>query len=409
MLLVFLAAVALGKNINSYVILTDSEPWQALTNFGLDVGTGNYTFKARLSIPLQNRDYSPSVSLALYLGVEWDENLLSLSCNDRVQKAKKVFKIPLNGNGEWSVPIEGKLTQKRRPHVWYFVLADCDRVLGNKKIKYEFSIVNPELSHFSVEMQGLKNVYGFLIALLIFGLGRNVYKLIKFLKNEEEVQGPVIWVNISIFFQILSVIFYYIHLLAYESNGEGISVFEFFGEAFTIISNLSITSLLILIAGGWTLTYNEFPIPELYIPAIFLLTFAHLFMAGFNFLHEQEKYSFTRYEGTSGLVITLIRIILYAWFIYNLNNTSKSREFKRNNFVLRFGLGSSLYFLSVPLLVIGSGIFPPHMREKIMVIGANFTQAGAFYFLYMIFTGRGDYYKLSSVINMLPGARQHTY
>ena len=350
-----------------------------------------------------------SIQLALYLGVEWNEKLLEKSCHERLKSARKVVDVTLNGNTEWTDKIEGKLTQKNRPHVWYFVLSDCDRVLGSRKVKYNFSIVNPELSHFSVEMKGMKTIYGVLLLILAIGLGKNVYTLIKFCRDEEEIQGPVIWVNLSIVFQILGIGFNYLNLYVYEYDGEGISVLEFFGETFMTISSLAITTLLIIIAGGWTITYTDFPIPELYVPAIFLLTFLHLFMAGFNFLHEREKFSFTRYEGVSGMVIIIMRVIMYAWFLVNLYWTSKRKEISKTGFLHKFGLGSSLYFLSIPLLVLGSGVFAPHMREKIMVAGGNLAQGAAFLFLYMIFTGRGEYYKMNTVLNILPGSRVHAY
>ena len=176
-----------------------------------------------------------------------------------------------------------------------------------------------------------------------------------------------------------------------------------------IISSLAITTLLILIAGGWTISYSEFPVPELYVPAIFLLTFLHLFMTGFGFLHESEKYSFTKYEGVSGIVIIIMRAIMYIWFIINLYFTSKNKDLRKYKFIHNLGIGASLYFLSVPLLMIGSLAFPPHLREKVMVGGTNAIQSLAFYVLIVIFTGKGEYHKINSTFEMLPGARSHTY
>lgn len=104
-----------------------------------------------------------------------------------------------------------------------------------------------------------------------------------------------------------------------------------------------------------------------------------------------------------------MRVLMYAWFLYNLRETSKHKDFKKSNFLYRFGLGASLYFLSIPLLVTGSTVFSPHSREKVMVAGINMTQAAAFYILSKIFTEKGDYYKINTVLNILPGSRSHTY
>lgn len=397
-----------GKHLASHLILTDNEPWQQIADFGLAIGTGNYTIKARLSTPLKDRSSKVEIQLGLYTGQQWTSALLEKNCEERLQEAKKIVTVELTGNSEWSIPIQGKLIQKNKPHVWYFVLSDCHRRLGTRKIKYEISIMNPENSHFSVEMQGVKSIYSCLLLVLLIALGKNLYSLTKFCRDDEEVQVPVVWLNFSIAFQVLGVLFFYLHLYLYESDGEGISAFNFFGEAFSLISSLSITTLLIMIASGWTITYSEFPMPELYIPAIFLLTFIHLFMAGFGFLHESDKKSFTRYEGTSGMVIIIVRAIMYCWFLVNLYYTSKEKDVKKNHFIYRLGVVSSLYFLAVPLLLIGSNFFQAHYREKVMVAGVNIVQTLAFYSLYKTFMGKGEYYKMNLVFSMLPGSRPHT-
>ena len=59
--------------------------------------------------------------------------------------------------------------------------------------------------------------------------------------------------------------------------------------------------------------------------------------------------------------------------------------------------------------MIGSLAFPPHLREKVMVGGTNAIQSLAFYVLIVIFTGKGEYHKINSTFEMLPGARSHTY
>ena len=408
MLILLFLSVVYGKSTKSHLVLTDADPWKSVTDFGLDVGSGNYTIRVRLSTPLKDRTSKLEIQLGLYLGVQWNEDLIGKTCEERVKQARKLINIELPGNTDWSAPIEGKLTQKSQPYVWHFVFSDCSRQLGTRKIRYELSVMNPGNSHFSVEMQGVKTIYGCLMIILLIGLLTNIYSLIKFSKDDEEIQAPAIWLNFSIVFQILGVVFFYFHLYIYEGDGEGISVFNFFGEAFTLISSLSITTLLIIIAGGWTIAYSDFPVPELYIPALFLLTFLHLFMAGFGYLHESDKSTFTRYEGTSGLVIIIMRAVMYCWFLFNLYSTSRNKDIKKYRFIYKFGVGASLYFLSLPLLVIGSSVFKAHQREKIIVAGANLTQAAAFYLLYLIFTGKGDYHKMNSVFSMLPGSKAHT-
>lgn len=409
MIILCILSLACSKSIISNLVLSDSDPWQSISNFGYDVGKGTYRFKARLSTPLQDRSSSVNLQFSIYLGVDWSADLLEKSCSERISKSKKTVDVALHGNTDWSTEYEGELSQKSKPHVWYFVLSDCNREIGNRKIRYEITMLNPDLNHFSIEMQGVKTIYGILIIVLALGLGNNLLTLISFFKQDEDIQATVVWVNFSIFFQIFGMVFIFAHLWIYENDGEGLNVLKFIGEGFSLISNLSITTLLIIIAGGWTLLYSDFPVPELYIPAIFLLAFLHLFIAFFSLISQGEKHSFTKYEGTSGWMIILMRLGMYFWFLYNLYWTSKEKNLRKSSFVLRFGMGASLYFLSIPLLVFGSSMFQPHLREKVVLTGVNLTQAAAFYLLSVIFTGKGEYFRINAIFSMLPGSNSKIY
>ena len=138
-----------------------------------------------------------------------------------------------------------------------------------------------------------------------------------------------------------------------------------------------------------------------------LVLVCHFATISLNFVGE--KASFSKYLGWKGLIVILINLIMFCWFILNIYGTSKNKDLKKNNFFYLFGIGGSIYFLALPLLVVGAFLFPTHQRELIMITGSHLVQTAIFYFLFLIFTGKGDYYKMNTVLNILPGSRSHIY
>ncbi|CAK0904901.1 unnamed protein product, partial [Prorocentrum cordatum] len=57
----------------------------------------------------------------------------------RTTKAKQVREIELVSQGKWGAWVNGSLSQKIRPHIWFFAVSDCKKVLQNftHRVRYE--------------------------------------------------------------------------------------------------------------------------------------------------------------------------------------------------------------------------------------------------------------------------------
>ena len=403
----FIAAVVGGKILNSYVGFTDEDRWVPITDFGMTTGTGNFTFRARTSNPVPEDNTIYKVQLSIYLANYWAPALSSQTCGEKIRQAIRSYDVLIPANGEWSQEIVGKLTQRKRPQVWHFVISDCKNSLGLPGVKYELQVVNPDNEHFSAEMIGVNKIYWFVLVLLVFALGKNSYEYFFKLNSDRDVSGPLPWLFFSIFLNIIGVLFASVHYYFYSADGQGLILMELFGELFLLIASLSVSCLLIIVASGWTLIYKDFPSPTKYAPIIVLVLFCHLAMIALNFVGE--KTSFSKYLGRKGLIVIFINLLMFFWFQLNIHGTSKNKDLKKNNFFYLFGIGGSIYFLALPLLVVGVFLFPSHQSEMIMITGSHLAQSAIFYFLFLIFTGKGDFYKMNTVLNILPGSRSHSY
>jgi len=383
------------------------DPWVYLTKFGMDIGMGPYEMRARLT--KGKKDYSAnkhySLQFLLYLDEDWTEDFAYLSCEEKVRRAKRIKPLELPTDGSWTGKIEGVLHQTVRPHVWYFAVADCQNKLKiNSKLRVEMTIKNEGDSHLPVELKGLKNIYLVLGVAFLIALGANIWKVIQYFRSESLAQTNMLWVNFAVLFQFLSIVCYFFHLSLYESNGKGAGSIEFIGQAFGLLSQLTISCIFILISEGWTIDYSDFPNPDLYVPIMVIVGFLHIVISGFGKATDDAYYKFSLYEGLPGWGLVLLRLSLLGYFVYNMINLSKSKSGQKKMFLTRFLVSGSLYFLTVPALVMASKLFAPYLREKIIVGGTVLMQGVTLIAISYIFTSKGEYYKASVMSeSVLPG------
>ena len=63
--------------------------------------------------------------------------------------------------------------------------------------------------------------------------------------------------NLSIFLDLIGNILNFIHFFEMSLSGNGIFVFNVISTISSMASNFIITSLIILIAGGWSITFID--------------------------------------------------------------------------------------------------------------------------------------------------------
>jgi hypothetical protein len=404
-ILLFLIPFAVSKSVLLDLKFTSEKPWQEISRFGLGLGEGNFSVTARFKEPSQEKNLK--MNMVLYSGLKWTDQLTKLSCEERVSQSSSKYEISLPSSSKWSKRTGGRLIQKQSPQVFYFVLADCSGLLNGKEIQVDFTVVNHGFNHFSVELVGIKNSFAVALALLLAIFGKNVIDFARVWKNDEGITGPRIWLNVAIILQIVATASQFVHLTVYEIDGKGFWVFDLISEVSTLFYELAISTLLVIVASGWTINYTKFPRPQLYLPAILIEALFHLSLVLFNWLYELPRHSFSKYEEWSGVVILILRMLMFAVFLKNLFFTSKQENFKNSTYFYSFGLWASFYFLSIPLLVYGSFMFPTYQREYLVGSLHQLFQIVIFFFLYRILTSKGDLMKLNKILSMLPGARSH--
>ena len=406
-LVLVLLSTALSKSLRSTIELSSENPSGYLTKFGVDLGTGKFELKLKLFKGNKERNTQKTlpVKLRLYRDIDWDTK--TFTCENENFASQEVIQVP--ADGRWSELLKGEVGEKDTPHIWFFMIADCENVLGNPaKLKADLKLVSGDDSHLSVEMKGMKRIYLALCVLFIALLGRNLWALYKHFTTKDEIESNIVLLNIAIFFQFVSQLCHIFNIMTYEYNGKGVGAFELLGNSGGFVSEFLMITMLALIAEGWTITYKDFPVPEIYIPVIMIVGMVNLVLALISRISEDAYYLFSSFEGTTGVCILVFRLLLLGWFVYQYKNLLKEAPASTHSFLKRFGVMSGIYIMGLPLIIYSSQVLAPYKRHK-AIVGANLlVQSVTMLVLSWLFTTNSRYYKISTMSNsMLPTSKSH--
>lgn len=404
-----LAAIIQAKYVKSTVELTKEQPWAYLTKFGMDIGTGSWKFKLKLS--KGNKIHGTSkkypIKLHIYRDDYWADLGYTTTCVEKTSPRLHSSEIQLAADGSWTEELLGSIEERNSPHIWIFVLADCEHQLGDfAKLKLEFTVLNADQSHLSIEDVGLLSLHCFLAVVFLLGLGANIYKTYRRFVHNDEFETHLIVLNIAITLQFFSLVLEIFNLSAYQTNGKGISAFDFLGRTSDELAQLTLTMLLISIAEGWSVTYIEMPNIEIYLAGFIFGCLSKFVLVAIGRLSDDSHDKFSDYESLSGMSLLLVRLAFYAWFLNNISSLFKKATGRVKHFVSKFTVTGSLYFLSQPIVVLASLCFAPYLRNWIVVAGSVSIQMVSMLGLSLMFTRqKSEYNRVRSTGSDLPGIK----
>merc|ERR1719222_1296201 len=116
--------------------------------------------------------------------------------------------------------------------------------------------------------------------------------------------------------QYIAQVFHTIHLLCYIYDGSGVKALEVLSEILFMLSQVTQSSLLILIALGYTLLQSRIGELDLMIPLCFMVGVIHIMLVGFGKIKDDASYKYHENEGIIGWIMLCIRLLLWAWFLW---------------------------------------------------------------------------------------------
>ena len=382
----------------------DEFKWKYISKFGYHVGSGSWAIRFKSVRAFVNKN--ATVTADVFLDNDWAAVDAMAVC-DRHSRRRASGSVDLPLDGSWSEWINGTLSQTARAYVWYVAAHDCHNTLGAPtRIKFEYVARQEGGNEFSVEMIGC--LWMAVIEVVCFSL--LFYKLFidskRYMKSADALHPVMITVASAMGLHFLGVVFQMLHFRFYSHDGQGLKALDVFAEILNVLSQVIATSLLILIALGYTLLHSKLGNLDVVIPVVFIVAVLHVLLVGFGKIKDDASFKFYENEGVVGWILLVLRILLLVWFIWAVRETSKETSGpKMSHFLGKFIVAGVVFFLSYPLIFVITAMFPPYMRYKVMYLGSFCMRFGSYLWMVRLFFSKnGEYYEVSTLkSSFLPG------
>jgi len=410
LLLVIQCVTIEGKVQKGTIELGKSNIWQFASKFGYGIGEGSYSVRMKLrgNSSLHGR---MDLYFNLFLDEDWDRVDAMTSCDERVSHARRTHSVLIEESGEWR-DASGTVSQKIRPHIWYFVVGDCRNQFTDVAgfVDYEIYMTQPDGSEFGVEMRFMMawNLLALLCVTLF--LAWYVKRCRDFVQSAGDLHA-VIWVlSLAIVLQYLGQVLHTLHLESYRSNGRGIVAMDLCAEVSIMLSQVVQTALLIAIAMGYTLLPAQTCRIDI-VKAIAVVSLTiHAVLVSFGKLQDESACKYHENEGAVGWVLLSVRLLLFAWFAMAIQASQEQGGLRLHDFFQRFRIAGSVYFLAYPILFVFVQVFAPYLQHPVLQIGLLLMQTASDVWLAELFLSRGTYFKVSTLSSsLLPAAGRNAF
>jgi len=411
------AKVASGKTK-----ISPRDNWKYIAKFAFDIGLGDLDCTYELDSKSLNEG---EVSFHLYLDDDWDTLTDTMTCDEKVKKAKYSESQKLTKGGT-PFKFKKQVNQFMRPHVWFIAISNCalnnpdsnqrDSHRQSIQIKYEAIFTNDQ-NHFSYEDYGLWQTH----VVVAVALGFCVVWCVRFISTKRKKFEPVHSIIYLLFaalsFEFISHVCVVFHLWRYAYNGYGLSFLNFLHMFLNWGSSIFICCIFILCAWGWTITTTDFePYAPVFIPLLLFVVMSHFTLIILAYLFDNpEKYH--DHETVPGFMLVVYRIGLCLVMAYGAKKTfSGYRPDKlgeasniplnseRRRYLLRFCLCAALWFLCLPTVTFISSFCAPYIRHRLVRTVTMIFQCLAFIMLaYQFLSRSATYKKISSVAGPVLG------
>jgi len=389
---------------------TEAIKWQYVTKFAYGIGAGEYSIRLKTESPSLEND--EEVSMELHLDDEWAGTLMETEVCQRRSRARKTDRVKLPAGGTWSAWSRGIITQSVRSHVWYFVLSGCGQENGSmtamnttRRINFEFRALQPDGSELSVEQTHMPTLC--FLALLVFTafIVWYVKLCVKYARSADSLHPVIQALTVALVLQYVALALHVAHLFAYSSNGVGLRVADVISEILAVVSQVTLTSIFLLVGLGYTLLQSKMGQLEVMVPFVLLVSVLHALAVGLGKIQDDDASTkFHANEGVVGWILVFVRLAFYAWFLWAVNNTWQAAGPKLRFFLRKFQLGGSLYLLGYPVVYVITSLFAPYLRHRVLTAGMYATQTATNLWLTRLFLSRGDYFDVSTLkCSFLPG------
>lgn len=137
--------------------------------------------------------------------------------------------------------------------------------------------------------------------------------------------------------------------------------------------------LLIVLAGGWTVTYQDIDIDdsfEIYLPVGALIIMLHIVISALTFVDIDASHKYHDFAGIQGWVLFAIKIVIWTYFMFRHQQTKKTIEARQQSYFQILLVMGSAFMLAVPMSITTTVMFSPYERQYVFNMLSHFMMFG---------------------------------
>lgn len=298
------------------------------------------------------------------------------------------------------------VVQGIRPRWWYIVLANCDNEEIPQQLSLEYfhlTLVNEGgkfQRHFSVDEEGVFEtlIFGLLVIMILGALFVFSYRKTRNDKETrvEQVHALMIFVCAV---EFLSICLQMSHRSGYADDGIGHPGLVDFVVFLNLIPEMLVVGLIIFISKGYQISAMRIDESSLRsVVEVMVVYFgACIAVSTWSFKQTDVVLMLTIYQTPPGTILTILRVVIFLWFLSNLNSTWRNeRNTNKKAFYLGFMFFGSFALLTVPAMAIATNILETWQRKRAVEITQIVTRLIIYFGIWYMFGKEAKYIKRSA-------------
>jgi len=377
-----------------------NEPWQYVGKFGYAIGKGTWEVRAKV----EETGHTIDAAFQVFLDEDWEDVASMAPCSEAAETLAKSRRSVKAAHG-WGPWIRGSVRQNVRPHIWYFALSGCGwQANSTFTVDYELRLRQADGSELSFELRHMPLVTLLSVVCLSVFLAVFARRCRDVRQSAGRVHSVILALGASVVLQWSAQVLHLVHLQLCERDGMGRTGVETLAESLFMLSQVASSTLLLLIAKGYTLVSGSRALGAVK-PVAAVVALLQVALVGHCKMEGDLHNKHHQGESAAAVAILSTRVLLFAWFTVSLKALrQQSSGIKLRSFLQRFQRTGALYFLSYPGLFLVARLFAPYLRHPVMHFGLVAAQTVSALWLSDLFFARGLYFEVSTLGgSLLPG------
>jgi len=128
-----------------------------------------------------------------------------------------------------------------------------------------------------------------------------------------------------------------ISLYSYSQNGKGHEVLEIFAKISHALAEISMSSFILLLGCGWTITFQDLNADdhiEILVPILAFISIVHVLCASLTFVDLDAYHKYHDFSGVEGWVLFVTKLGIWFYFVYLTRSTWKTVEKRAHPYFL---------------------------------------------------------------------------